>query len=450
MDRNKEAILPLPSHCLRFLAPRNLENSPPLRGTPQRLLLSSFLSYQAAPKTRRISLLSFRPEQRWYALLMASQKFPTIYWTNFLFLFGTLLATLTLVPAYIWFFGLDLFQFLLFLFFTIATGISITLGYHRLFSHLAFRAKWPVKWFTLLFGAAAFESSALTWCADHRRHHKHVDHDEDPYDINKGFWHAHIGWLLFRRGPETPLTWVPDLVKDPALRWQHDHYVPVAIAMGFGLPTLIGFLWGGWVSALGAFLIAGTARIVTVHHSTFFINSLCHWIGSRPYSGKCSARDSFLMAIFTFGEGYHNYHHEFQHDYRNGVKPWQFDPTKWAIWLLSKVGLTSGLRRVPEEKILRAEIAEQQRRLNARLEQHHSPLPEQMQEFIHAAQQRLNEALAAWEEQKEAYRSAVARRKELSRETLQELKREFRAATDHLHTCLEHWREAHRLIPATA
>ena len=106
----------------------------------------------------------------------------------------------------------------------------------------------------------------------------------------------------------------------------------IAALVTFGLPVGIGFLWGGWVSALGAFLIAGVARVVVLQHCTFCINSLCHYLGTRPYSSRCSARDS--------GEGYHNYHHEFPHDYRNGVKPWQWDPTKWLIWTLSKVGLT--------------------------------------------------------------------------------------------------------------
>lgn len=288
-----------------------------------------------------------------------------VYWTTSLFLIGTFLLTVIGVPWYLWKFGLDWFQVGLFVFFAVATGMSITLGYHRLFSHLTFKASWPVKAFTLLFGAAAFESSALTWCADHRRHHKHVDHDDDPYDINKGFFHAHIGWLLFRHGPETPLTWVRDLQNDAWLRWQHRYYVPIALMVGFGLPVLIGWWWGGAEAALGAFLIAGTARIVAVHHMTFCINSLCHWIGRQPYSSRCSARDSHLMALFTFGEGYHNFHHEFQHDYRNGVKPWHFDPTKWTIWLLAKLGLVRDLRRVATEKIRKAELAERSKRLGA-------------------------------------------------------------------------------------
>ena len=102
-------------------------------------------------------------------------------------------------------------------------------------------------------------------------------------------------------------------------------------------------------------MIAGVARIVVLQHCTFLINSACHTIGRQPYSTRCSARDSFFLALFTMGEGYHNYHHEFQHDYRNGVKPWQFDPTKWLIWTLSKLRLVRNLRRVPADKIRSAQ-----------------------------------------------------------------------------------------------
>ena len=127
--------------------------------------------------------------------------------------------------------------------------------------------------------------------------------------------------------------------------WQHRHIHLLAVMVSFGLPTLLGFLWDGWIGALGGFLIGGVAKVVVIQHGTFLINSACHTFGRQPYSTRCSARDSFFMALFTFGEGYHNYHHEFQHDYRNGVKPWQWDPTKWLIWSFSKIGLTSGLRR---------------------------------------------------------------------------------------------------------
>lgn len=369
-----------------------------------------------------------------------------VRWENSLFLTTTFLTTAIAVPAYLWHFGLDVFQAVLFLVFFISTGLSITLGYHRLFSHLTFQAKWPVKLFTLLFGAAAFEGSALAWSADHRRHHKFVDHDDDPYDISKGLFHAHIGWLLFRTGPETPLTWVRDLQKDRLAWWQHQYYVPLAFGMGFGVPTLIGFVWGGGQAALGAFLLAGVARVVFVHHMTFCINSLCHWIGKRPYSSHCTARDSFLMALFTFGEGYHNFHHEFQHDYRNGVKPWQFDPTKWTIWLLSKVGLASRLRTVPEEKILKAQIAEHEILLKEKLAAHQVPLSESLNAMLHTAQERMNEALARWEAQLAQYREAREKRGEISRRHRKELKRQVEQSANDLRMAVREWIEAHRMV----
>lgn len=240
----------------------------------------------------------------------------------------------------------------------IASGLSITLGYHRLFAHLSFKAKWPVKFLTTVFGATALENSVLEWCSDHRRHHKHTDEDDDPYNIQRGFLHAHMGWILSRPiGGESPLTNVNDLKNDSLLRWQHKWWGLIGIFVGFGLPALIGFLMEGGIGALAGFLIAGVARLVMVHHMTFFINSLCHTIGTQPYSKRCSAKDSWIMALFTFGEGYHNFHHEFQHDYRNGVKPWHFDPTKWAIWVLYKLGWTYDLRKASESRILAAQIS---------------------------------------------------------------------------------------------
>jgi stearoyl-CoA desaturase (Delta-9 desaturase) len=281
--------------------------------------------------------------------------FERINWITSSFLIGTLLLTLTAVPLYLYHYGLDWFQVALFFVMLWACGFSVTIGYHRCFSHLAFQASWPIRLLTLIFGAAAFENSALMWASEHRRHHKHVDHDDDPYCISKGFFHAHIGWLLFKLHNEQPYDNVADLQQDKLICWQ-DRYVQwIAVIVSFGLPSVLGFLWNGWLGALGAFLIAGVTRIVVLQHCTFLINSACHTIGRQPYSKKCSARDSLLLALFTMGEGYHNYHHEFQHDYRNGVKPWQFDPTKWIIWTLSKFGLTRNLRRVPTEKILSAE-----------------------------------------------------------------------------------------------
>ncbi len=345
--------------------------------------------------------------------------FERVNWITSSFLIGTLVLSLTAVPAYIWHFGIDWFQIALFIVMFFACGFGITLGYHRLFSHLSFQAHWSVKLFVLLFGAGAFENSALLWCCEHRTHHKHVDEDEDPYDISKGLFHAHIGWLLFKLSPPPPFDNVGDLKKDALVMWQHRYIQWIAVAVAFVFPALLGYAWGGWVSALGAFLIGGVARVVFLQHCTFCINSLCHYIGKRPYSSACSARDSWIMAVFTFGEGYHNFHHEFQHDYRNGVKPWQYDPTKWFIWTLSKLGLAKKLRTVPSEKILLSELVEAQRRMATHLA---SPqLTAAARAYVTSAYERLQATANEWAEFKTA-------QIEITREMLAELSTEIRSA----------------------
>jgi stearoyl-CoA desaturase (delta-9 desaturase) len=218
--------------------------------------------------------------------------------------------------------------------------------------------------------------------------------------------------------------------------------------MCFGLPALIGWFWGGAQAALGAFILAGVGRVVMVQHFTFFINSFCHMIGRQPYTNQNTARDSALMALFTYGEGYHNYHHQFQHDYRNGVKPWQFDPTKWCIWLLNRAGLTSDLRRVPAEKIMMAEITEQQRRLALKLDTKSIHLPESVQHLLHSAQERLHQSFSHWEVQKAEYMKVVESQMAASRKRMKELREEVRQATDHFREAIKEWKNAHQLALA--
>lgn len=393
-----------------------------------------------------IFLLGFPSPQRQNTLgieIMARITWQQVDWYNTVFLLGTLAVTLTAVPAYLWLYGPSWFHAGMFVLFFILTGLSITLGYHRLFSHHAFQAAWPVRLLTLIFGAAAFENSALTWCADHRQHHKHTDREEDPYDISKGFFHAHMGWIIFKLGEPPSFASVPDLERDSLVRWQHRNYVLIGLLAGFALPALIGWYWGGAKDALGAFLIAGVARTVFVHHSTFFINSLCHTLGKQPYSDRCTARDHWLMAFFTFGEGYHNFHHAFQHDYRNGVKAWQFDPTKWSIWLLSKVGLASQLRSVPEERIRHAEITEQQRQLVTKMAAMPLAQAALLRAQIEAVQARLREAYEHWEKLEVEYRRVMDKKLEASKDKLAELTREFREAREKLVVAFREWERAH-------
>jgi stearoyl-CoA desaturase (delta-9 desaturase) len=142
-----------------------------------------------------------------------------------------------------------------------------------------------------------------------------------------------------------------DLLRDPVVIWQDKHYVPLTLLMNLGLPLLLG-IWHGDI--IGTLLLAGLLRLVVNHHVTFFINSLAHYWGTRPYTETNSARDNGFLAFLTYGEGYHNYHHIFQTDYRNGIRWWQWDPTKWMIALCQHLGLARNLNRVSNFKIQRA------------------------------------------------------------------------------------------------
>ena len=359
--------------------------------------------------------------------------FKRVEWVTSGFLILTAILTVTAVPYYLWTYGWDWFLFGVFLFFYISTGMSITVGYHRLFSHKAFQAKWPVKLYVLLFGAAAFENSAIWWSSEHRKHHKHVDTDDDPYDITKGFFWAHMGWLMFKLKPENPINNVSDLYNDKLVAWQHKWVHAISFTVSFIFPTLIGYYYAVYtgnlnpaVGALGGFLIPGVARVVMVQHATFCINSLCHMIGKQPYSTDHSARDSWVAAIFTMGEGYHNYHHEFAWDYRNGVKPWQLDPSKWIIWTLSKLGLTSNLKRVASERILLAETKEMSRLVETKLSTFQSAqnkgneLMEQTAQNLESLGERLGEI-------HKELQTAIREKMDLSKSKLGELRLEVRS-----------------------
>lgn len=274
-----------------------------------------------------------------------------IDWVNTLFLTLTPVSALLLSWLYFSTHGLELAQILLAVIFYFATGIAITAGYHRLLSHRAYKASSIVNFFYLVLGAAAFQNSALKWAHDHRIHHRHVDDEKDPYNINKGFFYAHIGWIFFKEQSSQTAHYPKDLLNDKLVMWQHRNYLWIAVLAGFVLPTVIGYFLG---SALGGLALAGVLRVVLVHHCTFFINSLCHIVGSRPYTDANTARDSFVMALFSYGEGYHNYHHYFPTDYRNGIRWYHFDPTKWLIVVLSFVGLVKDLKKVPEKLIIQA------------------------------------------------------------------------------------------------
>ncbi len=277
-----------------------------------------------------------------------------INWIPAFVLISTPLAALLIVPYYLWTHSVSWQVWAIFAFFMAWNGLSITVGYHRLWSHRTYQAHPIVKWFFLIGGTLAVQGSVFDWCAGHRLHHRHVDDIyQDPYSAKRGFWFSHIGWML-KNYPSGHYDYknIPDLKADPVLVAQDKYYALWILLANIGLPALFGWMVG---DIAGTLVLAGLLRLVLSHHFTFFINSLCHMFGTRPYNDTNTARDNPILAIFTWGEGYHNYHHFFQYDYRNGVKWWQYDPSKWIIYGLSKIGLTWDLKRIPDVTIQHAQ-----------------------------------------------------------------------------------------------
>ncbi|MDO8494537.1 MAG: fatty acid desaturase, partial [Deltaproteobacteria bacterium] len=294
---------------------------------------------------------------------MATQKLNNfckkICWTNLLFI---LLTPVVAVIGITWLYsrgGSHWGAWVLLPVMMGLTGLGITAGYHRLFSHRSYQAHWLVRLFYLLFGGACFEGSVREWCQAHRRHHQYTDKEGDPYNAKKGFLYSHILWI-FLKSDQSDLSNIQDLLADQLVRWQDRYYVVLAVLFGFGLPTGVAALWGDpW----GGLFIAGVLRVVLNHHLTWLINSYCHFVGRQTYSDQVTARDSGFISLFTYGEGFHNFHHAFQADYRNGVRAFHWDPSKWLIFLLSKMGLTKNLRRIPAPAILAARLRMDEKRL---------------------------------------------------------------------------------------
>lgn len=289
---------------------------------------------------------------------MSGSNKPPLIWLNIFIFLSSFIVALVIVPWYGLTAGYGLEHLVWFVIAFSFCNLSITAGYHRLWSHKTYEAHWSLRVLFALGGAFALQNSALHWSSDHRIHHKHVDNnDKDPYSAKRGFWFSHIGWMFREYNANTYSDYgnCRDLQRDKIVMWQHKYYVPVAILTNFGIPLLLGVVYG---DIFGMLLVVGVLRLVLSHHSTFFINSLAHIWGSQPYTDKNTARDNAVLAVFTFGEGYHNYHHIFENDYRNGIYWWQYDPTKWLIKSCSWLGLTNKLRVTPKIKIEKA-IAKQ-------------------------------------------------------------------------------------------
>ncbi len=369
----------------------------------------------------------------------------TINWTSAIFLCLTPPTAIVLTIVHLmsegWNWSIWILAFIMYA----LTAMSITGGYHRYFAHRTYEAKTWVKWLWALFGAAAFQNSILIWARDHRIHHRFVDSDIDPYSINKGFFYAHLGWMLVNETPGVPQgPYERDLKRDGVVMFQHKYYLLIATLMGFGLPTLVGHFLG---SALGGLAVAGFLRMVALHHMTFFINSWCHYFGRQTYTDKNTARDSLTMAVATFGEGYHNFHHIFAQDYRNGVRWYHWDPTKWLIQLLRLLGGAHSLRRTPWSQIITLQVQMDEKRLRHKANRQWNM---HLQVQADALRLRLESAIARFESLREEYRRLAANYSQASLDKLAELKLQRRLAKIEFKAALEQWRAYKTFVLKTA
>ncbi len=233
------------------------------------------------------------------------------------------------------------------------TILGVTVGFHRQFTHKSFDTVPAVRMLLAIFGSMSAEGSVITWCAVHRMHHQHSDHEGDPHSPHlhgggfrgflKGVWHSHMGWL-FQAHPKGLNRYVPDLLADKALL-RVDRLFPLWVLIGFVIPTAIGGLvTGTWMGALLGFLWGGLVRVFLMHHVTWSVNSICHIWGSKDFRSHDESRNNWLFGVIGFGEGWHNNHHAFPTSARHGLKWWQIDFSYVVIRVLNLLGLAWNIR----------------------------------------------------------------------------------------------------------
>jgi stearoyl-CoA desaturase (Delta-9 desaturase) len=246
------------------------------------------------------------------------------------------------------------------------TGLGITVGYHRLFTHRSFETSATVRAILGVLGSMAIEGSIMRWVATHRRHHQHSDSELDPHSPNthgsgvlavlRGFWHSHVGWFFDAEPRDLVTRYVPDLMADRVTRVVSKLFL-LWVVLSLAVPGLIAWAITGTVAGgLLGVLWGGVVRVFFVHHITWSINSVCHLWGSRPYRSHDLSRNNVIFGVLGFGEGWHNNHHAFPTSARHGLHWWQFDSSYWVIRLMAMVGLARNVR-VPSRDRIQAKMA---------------------------------------------------------------------------------------------
>ncbi|MEP0842214.1 MAG: acyl-CoA desaturase [Phycisphaerae bacterium] len=256
--------------------------------------------------------------------------------------------------AGLWDWGFSWVQLAMLVGMYLLTGLGVTAGFHRLFTHRSFETFRPIKALLAILGSMAVQGPLLKWVATHRRHHQHSDGHEDPHSPHafgrglpamlKGLAHAHLGWLFKAESPHL-YRYVGDLKADRLLR-TISRLFPLWVLIGLLIPAgVAGALTGSWWDALLGFIWGGLARVCLLHHVTWSINSVCHLWGGRPFRSEDQSRNNLLFGVLGLGEGWHNNHHAFPTSARHGLSWWQFDVTYWVIRGLEVLRLAWKVRR---------------------------------------------------------------------------------------------------------
>ena len=253
----------------------------------------------------------------------------------------------------------------------VLTAMGITVGFHRLLTHRAFATSKPLEYAWAGLGSMAVQGPVIAWVADHRKHHAHADEEGDPHSphvshgdglggVLRGLYYAHVGWLWDDWGRADWKKYAPDLYEDRVMLGMIRIYVPFLI-LTFGLPALIGYLLTGTaLGALTGFVWGGLVRIFFVHHVTWSINSVCHFMGTRRFETDDHSTNVFWLALPSLGEAWHHNHHAFPRSAVHGLGRWELDPSAWVIWSMEKLGLARNVVRIAPER-QQARLADQPR-----------------------------------------------------------------------------------------
>jgi stearoyl-CoA desaturase (delta-9 desaturase) len=245
----------------------------------------------------------------------------------------------------------------------VLTGLGVTVGFHRLLTHRSFQVSKPLEYTFAILGSMAVEGPVMSWVADHRKHHAHADEEGDPHSphvghgegtsgVLRGLWHSHTGWLFSTQGQASARRYAKDLYEDRGMRIINRRFPQLAL-IGLAIPALAGWaLTGTLAGAAGGLLWGGLVRIFLVHHITWSVNSVCHFLGQRRFETEDYSTNVAWLALPSFGESWHHNHHAFPRSASHGLRRWErlLDPSALVITMLEKVGLARNVVTIAPER----------------------------------------------------------------------------------------------------